>query len=95
MNNSLNLMTEDEAKTKWCPAVRFAPWTGSGSGMVDNRGDPFDPMRVPCCVASDCMAWRAHKEMFRNTTTGKLTDFDNSGHGKWIKLGYCGLVGNQ
>ena len=46
-------MTEDEAKTKWCPHVRF---TSNDERMYDNR-----PSRHPdtaCCIASDCMAWR-------------------------------------
>ena len=55
-------MTEEEAKTKWCPMVR----TGLVAGMAVNhhagsrldappQGDVHDETR---CVASDCMMWR-------------------------------------
>lgn len=55
-------MTEKEAKTKWCPFVRFAGRTGDEGTF--NRGD-VDPMNladkgdefVPRCIASACMAW--------------------------------------
>lgn len=38
-------MTEDEAKTKWCPVTAGAT---TGAGAVAAR-----------CIASACMAWRA------------------------------------
>lgn len=37
-------MTEEEAKTKWCPAYR----------EPDNRGDH----KSVNCIGSACMAWR-------------------------------------
>jgi len=37
-------MTEDEAKTKWCPFVRAA--------------GPADPASGYLCIGSACMAWR-------------------------------------
>lgn len=47
-------MTEDQAKTKWCPMVR----TGLVAGMAVNHhvgGDVKDETR---CIASECMMWR-------------------------------------
>ncbi len=46
-------MTEQDAKKKWCPMVRF---NYCGSDMTDvNRPSEMDSMR---CIASDCMMWR-------------------------------------
>lgn len=50
--------TEEEAKTKWCPAVRF---TGAGTATdqewATNRGVDYGETAF-CCIASECMAWR-------------------------------------
>lgn len=59
-------LTEDEAKKKWCPFVRFAT-IPDGAFIYNNRvnstediaklyspGDPDGPSR---CIASACMAW--------------------------------------
>ncbi len=59
-------MTEDDAKTKWCPMVR----TGLRAGMAVNhhvgsshnsplQGDVHDETR---CVASACMMWREYRK---------------------------------
>ena len=71
-------MTEEEARTKWCPYARLMPvhptreggWTGehrSPSGY--NRGanvvyGATTPVLPDsaACVASVCMAWRWHPE---------------------------------
>lgn len=72
-------MTEDEAKTKWCPMVRH-----SGDGNQFNRGvinpinDHLHNQGILCnCVASACMMWQ---------WTGR------SEAGKLI-TGHCGLAG--
>lgn len=46
-------MTEDEAKTKWCPMVRITATKGYED--VDNRGQALGDYQ---CIASDCMMWR-------------------------------------
>lgn len=53
-------MTEEEAKTKWCPfaSSRLLVWQKSQGVQVnkfysDNTGEPHVN-----CLASDCMAWR-------------------------------------
>jgi hypothetical protein len=45
-------MTEDEAKQKWCPQVRFTQWNDQ---MLSNRGEFSGATN---CLASGCMAWR-------------------------------------
>lgn len=44
-------MTEDEARTKWCPMARTDAPTG-GSHNRDYKDWP-----VGMCIASDCMMW--------------------------------------
>lgn len=55
-------MTPDDAKTKWCPFVRFAigPQTPTWQeAAFSNRGQ----MDGKCtCVGPDCMAWRIDRE---------------------------------
>lgn len=46
-------MTEDEAKTKWCPEAR-APLLGQGGNVPINRPERCDSR----CIGSECMAWR-------------------------------------
>jgi|GEM_PF-6519801 len=71
------IVTEDLAKTKWCPLLRFeigpvnsSAWQGVA---YTNRGEELKPPEACCCIASDCMMWVIH---YRD---GKA-------------LGYCGLV---
>ncbi len=48
-------MTEEEAKTKWCPMTRV----GHVAGMAINRHpDKQDFYTETRCVASKCMMWR-------------------------------------
>lgn len=70
-------MTEDEAKTKWCPMVR----TGLVAGMAvnahvtDDKGKLGDIYEETRCRASACMMWRWHHTA------------------KPHMLGFCGLAG--
>ena len=41
-------MTEQEAKTKWCPMAQISYQLYSGVGRLDYQ----------TCIASDCMMWR-------------------------------------
>ena len=82
-------MTEDEAKTKWCPFSRVVAsvsadaaanrWPDTGGAWLDAKGQPH-----PFCVASECMAWRAQPQRWEYTEREKLAPVQ----------GYCGLAGN-
>jgi hypothetical protein len=78
-------VTEEDARSKWCPFARVAigvgPIGGSTTGYtVFNRATtvgeaPLNAM----CLGSACMAWRV-----RAAADGK---------GGWKGDGYCGLAG--
>lgn len=74
------ILTEEEAKTKWCPFVR----AGSGNNRITPKDiandEPFAGCAVGVCIASQCMGWRWSKDsddVFSAT------------------YGYCGLTGNS
>ena len=48
-------MTEDEAKTKWCPFTRA--WA-LNSGATNRR-----PGETHNCMGSGCMAWRLERNI--------------------------------
>lgn len=71
-------MTEEEAKTKWCPFVRSM---FSSSAAASNRDSDGKATRGTRCIGSACMAWR----WFETTQEqGKLPP---------PYSGYCGLAG--
>ena len=53
-------MTEDEAKTKWCPVVRAAYVAGDAHGIaaVNRNPDKTNNTTSVNCIASECMMWR-------------------------------------
>lgn len=56
-------MTEEEAKTKWCPMVRAMKAIGSRDDIWEttNRDPKFSDL--PTCIGSACMMWRWEKKM--------------------------------
>ena len=100
------LMTEEEAKTKWCPHTRLAaPVDSEAAGTSGNRyGD--DALSGCRCIGSQCMAWRCGKPAIERQ--GSLGDganphaFRPNGDGwefikrawqRTVPRGYCGLAG--
>lgn len=91
-------MSEDEAKTKWCPFARTISAVEGSRGLdvptgqaafnrVDILGKQGAHMQAStACVASACMAWRAE----RGTPT-YAEDFTTI-EGPVIG-GFCGLAG--
>lgn len=55
----MSAMTEEEARTKWCPFSRYA-WNG---GVTSNRGSANDQhpdfVYATRCLGSACMLWRS------------------------------------
>lgn len=73
------VVTEEEAKTMWCPFVR-APLS-SGDTMAGVNAD-YTGARLGSrtgCIAAQCMAWRRHDSIKRDDG--------------WHEGGYCGLAG--
>jgi len=85
------MMTEEEARKKWCPMTRITLETEHWKAM-NNREQPLagDKSRTHC-IASNCMMWRTYR-----ATTEKY-DKDIQG---WVQNdsweeGYCGLAGKE
>lgn len=70
-------MTEEEAKTKWCPFVRI----DNDSGVTFNKWLAPDFPDAPhvCCIGKKCMAWRGIHDVLVNN--------------EWVATGFCGLAG--
>lgn len=67
-------MTEELARTKWCPMTRFS---GDSGGTTFNRGSrdhmnnpEIDDRWIPRCIASDCMMWRAKLDSHATACAG-------------------------
>jgi hypothetical protein len=98
-------MTEDEAKTKWCPFTRV----GMNGGVAMNRdfdeGGSLDAWPLfkaaTACIGSGCMAWRWEPQLYEHHSNdfGKYinSEEDTNRHGVKGKAlprhGYCGLAG--
>lgn len=82
-------MTEDEAKTKWCPMVRMGAVLNEGVAAVNRvtqaQGDKAN------CIGSACMMWKFKPEMV-NVSTSIAVDWLKP-TGKMTDDGYCGLAG--
>jgi len=90
-------MTEEQAKTKWCPMTR----------LEGNEEGPFNRMafslkrwfKWECtspyqenaanCIASDCMMWRWQRTPERAKEMGRKA----LSHEYYEEDGYCGLTG--
>jgi hypothetical protein len=91
-------MTEDEAKTKWCPFVRHSDDSGGSfnrgmfPGDATNKGRTNDCWQCNC-IASQCMAWRWDQTrwMLEHDDRGMLMRPPKDG----VPRGYCGLAGKS
>lgn len=80
------MLTEEEAKTKWCPHVRVLASTDGAKAGVNMilTGDDLLPDRSKSnCIASACMAWRWRRRYADDAKEAKISHV----------TGYCGLAG--
>lgn len=73
-------MTEEEAKTKWCPMVRS---NGSNATPLHTTGNPvltWTRTQGSNCIGSSCMMWRA-----------SMTEYPNGKDDEGVPTGDCGL----
>ena len=89
-------MTEEEAKTKWCPFARCLGYAddaeGDESACSFNREYEGKGAPGAFCIASQCMAWRWQDgSHFDPTRNAWVVDYGQ--HGKGLARGYCGLAG--
>ena len=74
-------MTEEDAKTKWCPHA-VASHTDPRAGFRED--DPEHTYRHFPCLASACMAWRVAQ-------IGRVLPGDE--YKTYRTEGFCGLAG--
>lgn len=79
-------MTENDAKTKWCPFTRTMaslPENDSSITSINRAGQEDEAPALPqivCCIASECMAWRWARDV------REVSSLDR-------RPGFCGLAG--
>lgn len=96
-------LTEEEAKTKWCPhAFTFGSLTGPNETNYgpQNRGFQMKGPLVACeCIASKCMSWRWVDDTRMTRADGQPLEPGRAYHKDDIlhttvrERGYCGLAG--
>ena len=96
-------MTEEEAKTKWCPMARVSTLiegldynqTAVGGAACNRPAEGNNMMSDNAlCIASDCMLWR-EKRAFKEfkepiyNSNGNICGYNADTE----VIGYCGLGG--
>ena len=87
-----NIMTEEEAKTKWCPQVRYV--VNASDCFMGNRFD--HAFEEECkCIASDCAMWVWDRKPLTDDQLRQQSGQLGSGRDKLGPCtGHCGLVRN-
>jgi hypothetical protein len=80
-------MTEEEAKTKWCPMTRYHNNGDAGGVYCNKPGDPESLEGSEFCIASDCMMWT-----WGRTPQEAQAQSGISGQYQQSADGHCGLA---
>lgn len=78
-----DIVTEEDAKTKWCPFTRVALVTSPNRTASMGTGGYADITKETRCLASGCMMWRWIVPPYDNLRTLPPTHVPGTG--------YCGL----
>ena len=93
----MTLLTEDEAKERWCPFARYSHDNAPASNRWNQMEPPEEPYAlkpVACrCIGSVCMAWRWGQK--RNPDWDPLNNGLHSPAAYVVdtERGFCGLAG--
>lgn len=80
-----DVLTEQEAREKWCPLVRV----GNEAGCNRSSND-FGATAL--CIGKKCMAWRKVDQIGIGPDD-KKRDRDLDGRTTWVDRGFCGAFG--
>jgi hypothetical protein len=84
-------MTEDEAKTKWCPILANIAGKSAQTKSWDNKTVTEVEIEGFKCIASECMAWRVH--IHKHCVGGHINNPELNKYEYGEPVGYCGLAG--
>ena len=80
------IVTEQEARTKWCPHARLGNNPGCNRA-ADVTGPWRDRVPKALCIASECMAWK-----WKQNHSPEEREQRKVHHlAAEVPLGYCGL----
>lgn len=85
------ILSEEEAKKRWCPQARELDWH-KDAGNIDRKISGYNRNKngnIPACIASYCMVWRwaeAKKLRDIDLVTSDVQDLPP-------RTGYCGIAG--
>ena len=101
-------MTEEEAKTKWCPMVRVNSYPNPMNPTrtlatfnrdIDTVVETNSPGWTCNCIASACMAWRWNGPAVHSPGCASVvTQMDKDPlpcDCNSVRHGYCGLAGDR
>jgi len=91
-------ITEEQAREKWCPMVRYTfHSTDSSANRWKQSLPPNEPHALnplPCrCIAPECMMWRWHFEQTNKQPSNSMSWPPVEPTYSQTYKGYCGLAG--